>query len=186
MSRFKIERTPLGGLLRVQRELLGDERGFFARMFCSRDLAEAGWTGPLAQINHSRTVIRGCVRGLHFQRPPHGESKLVSCVRGAVFDVAVDLRAGSPTYLQWYALTLSADNGCALLIPGGFAHGFQTLEDEVEMLYCHSTPYVAGAEGGLHALDERLAIAWPLPVAELSPRDHLHARIDAAFEGVPA
>ena len=110
----------------------------------------------------------------------------MSCVRDAVFDVAVDLRAGAPTYLQWHALTLSADNGCALLIPEGFAHGFRTLEDEVAMLYCHSTPHVAGAEGGLHVLDERQAIAWPLPMAELSPRDDQHSRIDAAFEGVSA
>ena len=186
MKRFTVEATPLAGLMRVQRQCMQDERGFLARLFCAEELAVAGWQRPLAQVNHTRTLRRGCLRGLHFQRAPHAEAKLVSCLRGAVFDVAVDLRPGSTTYLQWHALTLSADNGCALLIPEGFAHGFQTLEDEVEMLYCHSTAYVASAEGGLHPLDERLAIAWPLPVSELSPRDRQHARIDAAFEGVPA
>ena len=186
MKRFTVEATPLAGLMRVQRQCLQDERGFLARIFCAEQLAAAGWQRPVAQINHTRTARRGCVRGLHFQRAPHAEAKLVSCVRGAVFDVAVDLRPGSPTYLHWNAFTLSAENGLALLIPEGFAHGFQTLEDEAEMLYCHTAPHVASAEGGLHALDERLAIAWPLPVAELSPRDRLHARIDAHFEGVPA
>lgn len=186
MKRLTTEPTPLAGLMRVQRQPLHDERGFLARVFCAEDLAAAGWLRPVAQINHTCTLRRGCVRGLHFQRSPHAEAKLVSCVRGAVFDVAVDLRPGSPTYLQWHAITLSADNGIALLIPEGFAHGFQALEEGVEMLYCHSAPHVAGSEGGLHPLDERLAIAWPLPVSEMSPRDQQHARVGAAFEGVPA
>lgn len=186
MQRLIVEATPLPGLVRVQRQRLQDERGFLARLFCAEELVAAGWQGPVAQINHTRTLRRGCVRGLHFQRAPHADAKLVSCVRGSVFDVAVDLRPGSPSYLQWHAVTLSADNGIALLIPEGFAHGFQTLENEVEMLYCHAAPHVAAAEGGLHPLDERLAITWPLPVSELSPRDGRHARIGADFEGVPA
>ena len=186
MSRFKIERTPLEGLLCVQRSLLSDERGFFARMYCSRDLAEAGLKAPLAQINHSRTVIRGCVRGLHFQRPPHGETKLVSCLRGAVLDVAVDVRIGSPTYLRWHGALLTADNGHALLVPPGFAHGFQALADDVEMLYCNSAPHVAEAEDGLNPLDEQLGIAWPLPVVSLSPRDAARAHVVRGFTGVSA
>ncbi len=184
MSRFKIERTPLDGLLLVQRTLLRDERGFFARMFCARDLAEAGWAVSLAQVNHSRTTVRGCARGLHFQRPPHGEHKLVSCLRGAVLDVAVDVRIGSPTYLQWHGALLTADNGHALLVPPGFAHGFQALEDDVEMLYCNSAAHVADAEDGLNPLDADLAIAWPLPVVSMSPRDAGRALVAHGFSGV--
>ena len=170
----------------MQRQRLDDERGFFTRMFCADELAAAGWAWPLAQVNHSRTVRRGCVRGLHFQRAPHAEAKLVSCLRGAVLDVAVDVRTGSASYLHWHAALLSADNGHALLIPPGFAHGFQALSDEVEMLYCNSAPHVAAAEDGLNPLDARLAIAWPLPVVALSPRDRARAFVDAGFEGMAA
>ncbi len=182
MKRLRLEPTPLAGLLLVQRQPLRDERGFLARLFCADEMAAAGWPGPVAQINHTHTARRGCVRGMHFQRAPHAEAKLVSCLRGAVFDVALDLRRDSPSFLQWHGTILSADNACALLIPEGFAHGFQALSDEVELLYCHSKPYHPEAESGLHALDERLAIAWPLTVSELSPRDRTHARIGADLE----
>jgi dTDP-4-dehydrorhamnose 3,5-epimerase len=184
MSRFIRQETALAGLLQVQRQRLADARGSLSRLFCADELHDAGWTQPVRQINHTRTLRRGCVRGMHFQRAPHAEAKLVSCLRGAVRDVAVDLRSGSPTFLQWHAATLSAENGWALLIPEGFAHGFQTLTDDVEMLYCHSMPYCASAEGGLHPMDERVAIAWPLPIAELSARDQAHQRIGADFTGV--
>jgi dTDP-4-dehydrorhamnose 3,5-epimerase len=171
MSRLATAPLPLAGLVRVQRHPLADERGFFARLFCADELAGAGWTLPIAQINHSHTARAGTVRGLHYQRPPHAEMKLVTCLRGEVLDVAVDLRHGSPTFLQWHAERLSADNGTALLIPPGFAHGFQALSDQAELLYCHSAAHVPGAEGGLNPLDPRLAIAWPLPPVGLSPRD---------------
>ena len=184
MSRFDIQSTPLAGLQRVQRQRLGDARGFLSRLFCAEELALAGWTGPIAQINHTFTAQRGTVRGLHFQHPPHAETKLVNCLQGEVWDVAVDLRHGSPTYLQWHAECLSADNQCALLIPPGFAHGFQALTDNVEMLYCHSQPYAAQSEAALHVQDPRLAITWPLPVQGLSPRDAQHALIGDDFEGV--
>lgn len=184
MSRLACTPLPLAGLLRVQRQPLADERGFFARLFCADELAAAGWTQPIAQINHSHTALAGTVRGLHYQRPPHAEMKLVTCVRGEVFDVAVDLRHGSPTFLHWHAERLSADNGRALLIPPGFAHGFQALCDNAELLYCHSAPYVPGSEAGLHPLDARLAIAWPLPPAGLSPRDAGQRALTEEFEGV--
>lgn len=171
MSRLARAPLPLAGLFRVQRQPLVDERGFFARLFCADELAAAGWTQPIAQINHSYTALAGTVRGMHYQRQPHAEMKLVSCLRGEVLDVAVDLRQGSPTFLHWHAERLSADNGHALLIPPGFAHGFQALSDHAELLYCHSAAYVPGAEAGLNPLDPRLAIAWPLPPAGLSPRD---------------
>jgi dTDP-4-dehydrorhamnose 3,5-epimerase len=181
--RLALQPTPLAGLLVVQRQRIGDERGFLQRLFCADELHEAGWTVPLAQLNHTFTASRGTVRGLHFQRPPHAEIKLVSCLRGEVWDVAVDLRRGSPTFLRWHAETLSADNGRALLIPQGFAHGFQTLSDGVEMLYAHSAAYTAAAEGGLHPLDPRLGLSWPLPVQGLSARDAGHAPIAEGFDG---
>jgi dTDP-4-dehydrorhamnose 3,5-epimerase len=184
MSRFSIQETPLHGLMRVQRHPIGDERGHLARLFCADDLRRAGWDGPLAQVNHTRTSRAGTLRGLHFQHAPHAEIKLVSCLRGEVWDVAVDLRRGSPTFLRWHAEKLSADNGLALLIPQGFAHGFQTLGDDAEMLYCHSAAYAPAAEGGLHPMDERLAIAWPLPCSEISARDAGHARLGRDFEGI--
>jgi dTDP-4-dehydrorhamnose 3,5-epimerase len=176
MSRLEVVDTPLAGLKLVRRQRLGDTRGFLSRLFCAEELGAAGWPGPIAQINHSFTARAGTVRGMHFQRPPHAEVKLVNCLRGEVWDVAVDLRAGSPTFLRWHAERLSADNGCALLIPQGFAHGFQALNDDVELLYCHSAAYAVQSEAGLHPQDERLGLAWPLPIIELSARDASHPR----------
>lgn len=184
MSRFTVNDLPLTGLKRVERQRLGDSRGFLSRLFCAEELAAAGWSKPIAQVNHTYTAQRGTVRGMHFQRPPHAEMKLVSCIRGEVWDVAVDVRAGSPTFLHWHAERLSADNGRAMLIPEGFAHGFQTLTADVELLYCHSAGYNSAAEAGLNALDMQLDIAWPLPVSELSTRDASHPLIGAEFEGV--
>ena len=184
MSRFKTTNLPLAGLKRVERQRLGDKRGFLARLFCAEDMESAGWIKPIAQINQTYTARQGTVRGMHFQHPPRTEMKLVSCTRGEVWDVAVDLRLGSPTFLCWHAEQLSAENGCALLIPEGFAHGFQALTDDVELLYCHSEAYAAYAEGGLNPTDPRLGITWPLAIAELSVRDAGHALIGDDFEGV--
>jgi dTDP-4-dehydrorhamnose 3,5-epimerase len=183
-QRFACTALPLHGLVRVQRQPLQDARGLFERMFCADELAAAGWMEPIVQINHSITRQRGSVRGLHYQRPPHAEMKLVSCLRGEVWDVAVDLRDDSPTFLQWHAERLSADNACALLIPPGFAHGFQALTDDAELLYLHSAAYAPGAEAGLNPLDPLLALPWPLPVGEMSERDRSHALLTASFEGV--
>lgn len=184
MTRLAVDDLPLGGLKRVARRRIGDQRGFLARLFCASELDAAGWHKPVAQVNHTFTAMHGTVRGLHFQRPPQAEMKLVSCIRGEVWDVAVDLRAGSPTFLRWHAELLSADNGHALLIPEGFAHGFQALSDDTELLYCHSAPHDGAAEGGLHPEDPVLAIDWPLPVANLSPRDAAHPGLDARFGGL--
>jgi len=182
--RFSVESLPLTGLYRVQRQRLGDARGYLSRLFCHQELASIGWPGPVAQVNHSHTALRGTLRGLHFQYPPHAEAKLVSCLRGAVWDVAVDVRAGSPTFLLWHAQELSADNHTALLIPPGFAHGFQSLCDDVDLLYCHSAAHAPDAEGGLNALDKALAIPWPLEVTERSARDCAMKPLDSGFEGV--
>ncbi len=184
MNRFTITDTPLSGLKVIERQCLGDNRGFLSRLFCAEELAAAGWDRPIAQLNHTFTAKAGTIRGMHFQQPPYAEMKLVSCLKGEVFDVAVDLRADSPTFLKWYGAKLSAENRCALLIPEGFAHGFQTLTDNAELLYCHSAPYTPSAEAGLSPLDPALAISWPLAVTELSTRDSRHPLITAAFNGL--
>lgn len=176
--------TPLAGLRTLERPRAGDSRGFFARLFNAAELREAGWPGAIEQVNHSYTAQRGSVRGMHYQHHPQADTKLVQCLRGEVWDVAVDLRRGSPTFLQWHAQRLSADNRRGLLIPAGFAHGFQTLTDDVELVYCHAAPYAPACEGALHHLDPRLAIAWPLPVTEVSARDQGHAFLDPGFQGL--
>lgn len=184
MSEFTVATTPLAGLMLVRRQRREDLRGFFSRLFCASEMAELGWKHGVAQVNHSLTRAAGTVRGMHFQRPPQDEDKYVSCLHGAVYDVAVDLRANSPTFLRWHGDTLSAANGHSLLIPRGFAHGFQALEPDTELIYLHSAPYVADAEGGLHPGDPRLGIAWPLPLRELSARDAALPPLTAEFTGL--
>lgn len=138
----------------------------------------------IKQINHSRTRTVGAVRGLHFQYPPHAEMKLVRCIKGRVWDVAVDLRAGSATFLRWHAEELAPENARMLVIPEGCAHGFQVLERDSELLYLHTARYVPQVEGGLSCQDPRLGIAWPLPVTDLSRRDSNHAPLTFDFPGV--
>ena len=183
-TRFDLFETQLAGLQILQRRPIGDSRGYFERLFCAEELRAFTVGGNVVQINHTATAKRGTVRGMHFQRPPHAEIKFVSCLSGAVLDVAVDLRKNSPTFLCWHAEILSADNHKTVVIPEGFAHGFQTLSDNCQMLYLHTASHRPEAEGGLHALDPRLAIQWPLPVAGLSPRDNEHPMINDYFAGV--
>lgn len=181
---MKVIDTPLTGLKLIQRERIGDQRGFLERLFCAEELAIAGWNRSVVQINHTYTHRQGTVRGLHFQYPPHMEMKLVTCLSGAVWDVAVDLRSDSPTFLSWHAEELSADNQRSYLIPEGFAHGFQSLTDDVEMLYCHSASYTPEAEGGLNPRDPKLAINWPLDISEISDRDASHPLDGNTFKGI--
>ena len=168
----------------VERQQLGDSRGFLSRLFCAEEIAAAGWHKPIAQINQTLTQKQGTIRGIHFQRPPYAEMKLVSCLRGAVWDVVVDLRAGSPTFLQWHAEELSAANHRALLIPEVFAHGFQALSADCELIYLHSRAYVPDAEAGLNPNDPMLSIIWPLAITELSARDAQHPMVDHQFKGM--
>lgn len=184
MNRFTVSDASIGGLKIVERRQAGDSRGFLSRLFCGTELVGAGWCESIAQINQTFTQKAGTVRGMHFQRPPHAEMKLVTCLRGSVWDVVVDLRVGSPTFLKWHAEELSASNLRALLIPKGCAHGFQTLTDDCELLYLHSTAYVPDAEAGLNAKDPLLAIIWPLPIEDLSARDSQHPMLNAQFTGV--
>jgi dTDP-4-dehydrorhamnose 3,5-epimerase len=183
-TRFDIFDMPIHGLKLAQRKPIGDNRGYLERMFCSEELKSLIPEKNIVQINHTLTVKRGTVRGMHFQHSPHAETKFVSCLRGEVFDVAVDLRRGFPTFLHWHAEILSAANHKTLVIPEGFAHGFQTLTKDCEMLYLHTTAYQADAEGGLNARDPRLGIQWPLPIAEQSVRDSAHPLVSKDFGGV--
>jgi dTDP-4-dehydrorhamnose 3,5-epimerase len=184
MARLDFFTTPLAGLMLVQRKPVDDSRGYFSRFFCAAEFAHAGLQKPLSQINHTLTRNKGAVRGLHYQMPPDAEMKVVSCLKGEVFDVAVDLRKNSPTFLQWHAEILSEDNQRSLLIPEGFAHGFQTLTANCELIYLHTCPYVKESEAALNVLDPRLGISWPISMTELSDRDRLHPMITNKFEGV--
>ncbi len=184
MSELRLRELPLAGLFVLTHKVHEDERGRFARLFCVGSLEAFGQPLAIRQINHSRTRECGTVRGLHFQRPPHSEAKLITCLRGAVWDVAVDVRAGSPTFLHWHAERLEAGDGRSLWLPPGFAHGFQALTDDAELLYLHSADYTPGHEDGLSVTDPRLAIGWPLPVKNLSPRDAGHPLLSDEFQGV--
>ncbi len=184
MSRFRIQGTELEGATVVQRTEVGDERGFLSRMFCAEDLLAAGWVWPISQINHALTRKAGTVRGMHFQYPPRAEAKLVSCLRGAVWDVALDLRKDSPTFLRWHAEELSGTNRRALMIPPGFAHGFQALESDCELLYLHSEVYDPVLEGALNPCDPALGIIWPRAIAFISEKDAKRPMITSDFQGV--
>jgi dTDP-4-dehydrorhamnose 3,5-epimerase len=169
--------TPLNGAWVVDLDLLGDERGWFARTFDAGEFAARGLNPAVVQCNASFNARRGTLRGMHYQAEPHGESKLVRCVRGAIFDVAVDLRGGSPTQRRWHGVELSADNRLAFYIPPGLAHGFQTLSDDAEVLYQMGNPYVPEAARGVRWDDPAFAIQWPEPDGEriVSERDRAFA-----------
>lgn len=184
MSRFDFIPTLLSGLTLVQRKAIEDHRGFLSRFYCIDEFAEAGIKKPIAQINHTLTRKKGAVRGLHFQHPPHAEIKMVSCLRGEIWDVAVDLRSGSPTFLQWHGEILSAANRKSLLIPEGYAHGFQALTEDCELIYLHMASYRPEAEGALNVADPRLNISWPMLIDDLSERDRNHPFISQKYQGI--
>lgn len=184
MPRFSTYFTPLSDLNILQRHSIGDDRGYLERLFCQDELQPLLTGRNIVQINHTLTTKAGTVRGMHFQHPPQAEMKLISCLCGEVFDVAIDLRQNSSTFLQWYGELLSADNHRSLLIPEGFAHGFQTLTDRCELIYFHTAPYTPELEGGVRYDDPRLKIEWPLPVADLSQRDLSHPLLSEGFAGI--
>jgi dTDP-4-dehydrorhamnose 3,5-epimerase len=181
---MKIDCTLLSGVVTVETVPSYDNRGAFSRLYCDRELATIIGQRRIVQINHSLTRNVGAVRGLHYQHPPYAEMKLVRCLKGRVFDVAVDIRAGSPTFLQWHAEELSAENARMLVIPEGCAHGFQVLAAGSELLYLHTAFYAPAAEAGLCPTDPRLNIAWPLPVLELSERDRTRPLLPTNWSGV--
>jgi dTDP-4-dehydrorhamnose 3,5-epimerase len=177
---MKFELLPLPGLAIAHSTARVDHRGAFMRMFCASSLAPVLGNRRIAQINHSRTVEKGAIRGMHFQKSPHAEMKLIRCLQGAVYDVAVDIRPESGTYLRHFSIELRAGDGKLFVIPEGFAHGFQTLTPDTELLYLHTHHYEPQSESGLLFDDPALAISWPLPVSDLSERDRQHSLILAA------
>jgi dTDP-4-dehydrorhamnose 3,5-epimerase len=163
--------TRLEGALLIDIERNEDERGFFARTWCRQELAARGLDTEIAQESVSYNRLRGTVRGLHFQRSPHAETKIVRCTRGAIFDVLVDLRPHSSSFLQWQGFELTAENRRAVYIPKGFAHGFQTLAEHCEITYQISTVYTPESAGGYRFDDAAFCITWPLPLTMISERD---------------
>jgi dTDP-4-dehydrorhamnose 3,5-epimerase len=181
---MKINPTDIAGLATVETTAFRDHRGEFMRFFCEKELAPILGARHIVQINRSLTRAVGAVRGLHFQYPPHAEMKLVRCTRGRVFDVAVDIRRGSPTYLCWFGCELSPANTLMLAVPEGFAHGFQVLEEDSELIYLTTAPYAPPAEGGITPEDPAIGIRWPKPVIDLSERDRKHPLVGADFAAV--
>ena len=181
---MKITPTPMLGAFTIETSGFEDDRGRFVRFFCDEQLEEILGNKTVRQINYSLTVKKGTIRGMHFQYPPKTEVKMVRCINGSVFDVMVDLRKNSETFLQWHGETLSADNMKMLYIPEGFAHGFQALEQNCEMLYLHTELYTPACEGGIRHDDPAVGIRWPLEVSDISERDSIHSLLTSDFEGI--
>lgn len=175
--------TPLAGACTIELEKRGDERGFFARLFCEQEFAKAGFETHFVQINNSLSAKCGTLRGLHYQLPPAAEVKVVRCVRGALWDVILDLRAGSPTFGKWYGAELSAENRRMMYVPRGFAHGFVTLSDDTEAVYLVSASYSPGNERGVRFNDPAHGISWPMDPAEISDKDRNWPDLNAEFHG---
>jgi dTDP-4-dehydrorhamnose 3,5-epimerase len=176
--------TPLKGSYLIDVGLFSDARGWFVRFYCKREFQEIGHDKEWVQLNHSVSYKKGTIRGMHFQQPPFAEIKMVKCVVGKVFDVIIDLRKGSETFLQWFGTELSAANRKMLYIPEGFAHGFQCLEDNCELIYHHSEYYTPNAEAGFRYDDPVVNIQWPLDVTMLSPRDKQLPWLNKNFKGL--
>jgi dTDP-4-dehydrorhamnose 3,5-epimerase len=181
---MNISETHIAGAWIVESSSFQDHRGAFSRLFCSQALAAVMGQRAIVQINHSRTHSVGAVRGLHYQTPPQAEMKIVRCLKGRVFDVAVDLRLDSPTFKQWLAVELTPDNRRALVIPEGCAHGFQVLEQDSELLYLHTAFYTPEVEGAVRFDDPSIGVKWPLPPTDLSARDLNHPLLTADFTGI--
>lgn len=176
--------TPLKGSYIIEPEQFTDNRGWFARYFCKKEFSKINHDKEWVQMNHSFTASRGTIRGMHYQVAPYREIKMIRCIAGAIFDVIVDIRKDSATFLQWFGVELSAETKKMIYIPEGFAHGFQSLTDNAELLYHHSEYYTPGAEGGIKYDDAGINIHWPLPVSILSDRDAAHPYIDNNFKGI--
>jgi dTDP-4-dehydrorhamnose 3,5-epimerase len=181
---MKIMQTPIAGVVIIETTPFIDKRGSFSRLFCEDELGDVIGPRRIVQINQSRTNKVGAVRGMHYQHPPNTEMKFIRCIRGRVWDVAIDLRAGSPTFLEWHAEELTWQNTRMIAIPEGCAHGFQVLEADSELLYLHTEFYSPENEGGVAHDEQRVAITWPLPVIDISERDLSYPSIPANFLGI--
>ncbi|HRI00837.1 MAG TPA: dTDP-4-dehydrorhamnose 3,5-epimerase family protein [Saprospiraceae bacterium] len=181
---MKFTESPLKGCFVIDPEIRSDQRGWFGRTFCVNEFSAIGLNSEWKQINYSHTSFAGTVRGLHFQHNPYQEVKLIHCVKGSVQDVILDLRKGSETFLSYYTILLSAQNHRMIYIPKGMAHGFQSLEDESELIYHHSEFYQPSAEGGINIGDPRIALTWPLEIRNLSERDKNFGMLCSEFKGI--
>ena len=171
---MEIHSLSLSDAALIKTTVIGDHRGAFARFFCLKELSSVIGTRQIVNVNHSYTNRAGVIRGLHFQHFPHQEMKFVRCMSGAVYDVIVDIRKNSPTYLQWHSQVLDSKNMDMMCVPEGFAHGFQSLEDNCEIIYFTTTYYSPDHEGGLRYDDPSIAIDWPMEVTDISEKDMSH------------
>jgi len=183
MGKLKLTKLDLLDAYIIEPNTNKDHRGSFSRVFCKEELSSI-FQGNIAQINHSITTQKGSIRGLHFQYPPSSEIKIVKCINGSVFDIIVDIREGSATFMQCYSTILSNKNMRMMYVPKGFAHGFQTLENDTQLLYMHSEVYTPENEGALNIFDPILNIQWPLEVSDISIRDTHHPMIEKDFKGI--
>lgn len=181
---MKLVKTSIAGAWILESKAFQDNRGAFSRLFCAHELEEIIGSRKIVQINHSMTRGAGAVRGLHFQNPPHAEMKIVRCLKGRVFDVLVDLRKDSPTFLKWHSVELTPQNNLAFVITEGCAHGFQALEADSELLYLHTAFYTPEAEGAVRFDDPRVGVKWPLTPTDLSARDLAHPYLNEDFKGI--
>lgn len=181
---LKITDTPLQGLSLIERNIIKDDRGEFFRVYCKEELSGVGLLNPLDQINFNTAAEKFTTKGIHFQLPPFAEEKIITCTRGEIFDVAVDLRKGSPTFLQYYSVILSDKNNLSLLIPKGFGHGWQSLKDNSSIIYLHTSSYSPDFERGVNIFDPLIGIEWPNTPAHLSKRDREFEYLTSDFAGI--
>ena len=180
---MQFRQTPLAPAQLIAIEEFGDARGFFARVFCAKEFDSLGLVSKFVQANNSFSLRRGTLRGLHYQLPPAAEAKLVRCIRGAFYDVVLDLRADSPTFGEWFGAVLTAENRLMMYVPRGFAHAILTLEDSSEALYLSSAFYASGQERGVRWNDARFSIRWPIEPSEISAKDAGWPDFDPVFHG---
>lgn len=184
MEKMKFTPLTLPDAYKIEIESRGDSRGKFSRLFCAKQFQQIAFDKTIVNVYHSYTATKGTIRGMHFQYPPDCEIKIVKCIRGAIWDCMVDIRKDSSTFLQWEASELTDQNDTMMYVPEGFAHGFQSLTDDVEVLYCVTNFYSSENEGGLRFDDPRLGITWPLELSVISDRDRAHPLLDDRFEGI--
>jgi dTDP-4-dehydrorhamnose 3,5-epimerase len=181
---MKIKNTPFPNAFVIEPEPFKDNRGLFSRIYCQSELQDIICDRHIVQINHSRTSYKGTVRGMHFQYPPMAEIKMIKCIRGEIYDVIIDVRRDSPTFLQWHGEILSEENMKMMYVPEGFAHGFQTLKENSELIYLHTEFYNPRYEGGIRFNDPAINISWPLAVTDISERDLMHPMVSNDFKGI--
>ena len=176
--------TGLTGAYWIECQPHRDARGLFARTYCKKEFEKIGHADEFVQYNHSHNICKGTLRGMHYQLPPFSEVKLIRCIKGSVFDIIVDIRQDSPTFLQHFGIKLSEHNMRMLYVPQGFCHGFQTLEDDTALIYHHTAYYAPQYERGLRFDDPKLQLNWPLPPSEMSSKDQQYAFLDDRFLGI--